>query len=137
MEERLARGIRNNNPLNIIHSYATWQGESPTQTDPNFVQFQSMEYGIRAAVLLLRAYKRRGISTIANIIKRWCPDETAESYIRNVCRLTGMPRHQVIDINNETQVISLLDAMIKVECAGYEVDKDILVTGYRMALGLQ
>lgn len=135
MEERLARGIRNNNPLNIIHSNAVWQGESPTQTDPNFVQFQSMEYGIRAAVLLLRAYKRRGISTIANIVKRWCPDHTAESYIRNVCRLTGMSRNQVIDINHETQVISLLDAMIKVECAGYEVDKDILITGYRLAFG--
>lgn len=51
--------------------------------------------------------------------------------------MTGMPRQQVIDINNETQVISLLDAMIKVECAGYEVEKSILVTGYRMALGLQ
>lgn len=135
MEERLARGIRNNNPLNIIHSNAVWQGESPKQTDPNFVQFQSMEYGIRAAVLLLRAYKRRGISTIANIVKRWCPDETAESYIANVCRLTGMSRNQVIDINHETQVIALLDAMIKVECAGYEVDKDILITGYRLAFG--
>lgn len=135
MEERLARGIRNNNPLNIIHSNAVWQGESPTQTDPNFVQFQSMEYGIRAAVLLLRAYKRKGISTIANIVERWCPDHTAESYIANVCRLTGMSRHQVIDINHETQVIALLDAMIKVECAGYEVDKDILITGYRLAFG--
>lgn len=135
MEERLARGIRNNNPLNIIHSKATWQGQSPTQTDPNFVQFQSLEYGIRAAVLLLRAYKRRGIVTLAGIVKRWCPDETAESYIRNVCRLTGMSRDQVIDINHETQVISLLDAMIKVECANYEVDKDILIAGYRLAFG--
>lgn len=135
MEERLARGIRNNNPLNIIHSKAVWQGQSPTQTDPNFVQFLSMEYGIRAAVRLLRAYNRRGVVTLADIVKRWCPDETAESYIANVCRLTGMPRHQVIDINHETQVISLLDAMIKVECAGYEVDKDILITGYRLAFG--
>lgn len=135
MEERLARGIRNNNPLNIIHSNAIWQGQSARQTDPNFVQFKSMEYGIRAAVLLLRAYKRRGIVTLANIVKRWCPDETAESYIRNVCRLTGMSRIQIIDINHETQVISLLDAMIKVECAGYEVDKDILIAGYRLAFG--
>lgn len=135
MEKRLARGIRNNNPLNIIHSNAIWQGQSAQQTDPNFVQFQSMEYGIRAAVRLLRAYKRRGVVTIADIVKRWCPDETAESYIRNVCRLTGMVQNQVIDINDETQVISLLDAMIKVECAGYEVYKGTLITGYRLAFG--
>lgn len=135
MEERLARGIRNNNPLNIIHSKAEWQGQSPKQTDPNFVQFQSMEYGIRAAVRLLRAYNRRGVVTVADIVKRWCPDDTANSYIANVCRLTGMSRNQVIDINYETQVISLLDAMIKVECAGYEVDKDILLAGYRLAFG--
>lgn len=137
MGKKLPRGIRNNNPLNIIHSNAAWQGQSPTQTDPNFVQFQSMEWGIRAAVKILKTYHLRGWRTIAKIVFDWCPDHTAESYITNVCRLTGMPRHQVIDINNETQVISLLDAMIKVECAGYEVDKNILVTGYRMALGLQ
>lgn len=137
MEERLARGIRNNNPLNIIHSQSHWLGQSTTQTDPNFVQFQSMEWGIRAAVRILKTYQRKGWKTIADIVSHWCPDHTAESYIKNVSRLTGMPWNQVIDINSETQVISLLDAMIKVECAGYEVDKDILVTGYRMALDLQ
>lgn len=135
MEEKLARGIRNNNPLNIIHSKYVWQGQSTKQEDPNFVQFKTMEYGIRAAVTLLKAYNRRGVRTIADIVRRWCPDETAESYIRNVCRLTGMSRNQVIDINHETQVISLLDAMIKVECANYEVDKDILIAGYRLAFG--
>lgn len=90
MGERLARGIRNNNPLNIIHSKAVWKGQSAQQTDPNFVQFQSMEYGIRAAVRLLKAYNHRGVVTVADIVKRWCPDHTAESYIANVCRLTGM-----------------------------------------------
>ena len=36
----LARGMRNNNPLNIIKSEKiNWQGEVKPSTDPNFAQF--------------------------------------------------------------------------------------------------
>ena len=35
----LARGMRNNNPLNIIKSEKiNWQGEVKPSTDPNFAQ---------------------------------------------------------------------------------------------------
>ena len=52
-----ARGLRNNNPLNIIKSEKiNWQGEVKPSTDPNFAQFETMEYGLRAALCLLRTY---------------------------------------------------------------------------------
>ncbi len=36
-----ARGMRNNNPLNIIKSEKiNWQGEVKPSTDPNFAQFE-------------------------------------------------------------------------------------------------
>ena len=36
----LARGMRNNNPLNIIKSEKiNWQGEVKPSTDPNFAQY--------------------------------------------------------------------------------------------------
>ena len=46
-----ARGMRNNNPLNIIKSEKiNWQGEVKPSTDPNFAQFETLEYGLRAAL---------------------------------------------------------------------------------------
>ena len=53
----IARGIRNNNPLNIRRSKDKWQGLKPLQTDPQFCQFETMEHGWRAAFkLLTRTY---------------------------------------------------------------------------------
>ena len=49
--------MRNNNPLNIIKSEKiNWQGEVKPSTDPNFAQFETLEYGLRAAFKLLRTY---------------------------------------------------------------------------------
>ena len=52
-----ARGLRNNNPLNIIKSEKIyWQGEGKASTDPNFAQLETLEYGRRAAFKLLLTY---------------------------------------------------------------------------------
>ena len=49
----LARGLRNNNPLNIIKSEKiNWQGEVKPSTDPNFAQFETLEYGLDCGQLL-------------------------------------------------------------------------------------
>ena len=51
---KTARGLRNNNPLNIIKSEnINWQGEVKPSTDRNFAQFETLEYGLRAAFKLL------------------------------------------------------------------------------------
>ena len=56
-----ARGLRNNNPLNIIkNKNINWQGEVKPSTDPNFAQFETLEYGLRAAFKLLRCAGTRG-----------------------------------------------------------------------------
>ena len=51
--EREHRGVRNCNPLNIVHG-SKWKGLRPEQTDPRFCQFVSMQYGWRAALIILR-----------------------------------------------------------------------------------
>ena len=46
-----ARGLRNNNPLNIIKSdNINWQGEIKPSRDKNFCQFETMGLGCRAAL---------------------------------------------------------------------------------------
>lgn len=79
-----ARGIRNNNPGNIRHSSAQWDGMRETQTDSAFVQFTSPVYGLRALAKLLFNYQRLyGINTVRGIISRWAPssENNTEAYI--------------------------------------------------------
>ena len=89
----MTRGERNNNPLNIRRVVGSfWKGQRAEQTDKSFVQFESMEWGIRAALCILATYKRKyNAICIEDIITRWAPpsENDTQSYIKNVCRLTG------------------------------------------------
>ena len=112
----LPRGIRNNNPLNIrrseshqarlngrvstdvdkvnIRRGSQWKGLSRTQSDPSFCQFETLEYGWRAAFCLLTKtyFARYHLQTIRAIISRWAPscENDTSAYIQNVSRLTGI-----------------------------------------------
>ena len=83
------RGHRTNNPLNIRQSTDRWDGAAETQTDKDFVQFQSMAYGYRAAWQILNTYykklkERKKHFTVENIIHRWAPptENFTEGYMR-------------------------------------------------------
>ena len=81
------RGQRNNNPMNIIGGPNKWQGMKGRQEDRNFVQFTTMTYGVRAAIILLTKYHRDyNLKTVPEIIHRWAPDggEAEKNYITHV-----------------------------------------------------
>jgi hypothetical protein len=88
------RGLRNNNPLNIKRTGKdSWLGMSAVQEDKTFVQFMNMEYGWRAAFVILRNYYfKHGIHTIREIVKRWAPssENDTDAYVSSVCRHTGL-----------------------------------------------
>ena len=94
---KMKRGIRNNNPLNIRHSASQWQGAREEQTDPSFVQFESMAYGYRAAWKTLESYwhyfyRSKQPYTATTIIGRWAPptENDTRNYIRTVLTLTSL-----------------------------------------------
>ena len=108
------RGIRNNNPLNIRHNPANkWLGLRPEQTDPDFCQFESMIYGVRAALRLLLNYRKNGYDTARKIITRWAPpvENNTEAYIRSVALFLDVDK--VIQV--DTDYIHLAQAMAWVE----------------------
>lgn len=120
----LPRGIRNNNPLNIVHGKSCWLGRSEKQTDQNFVQFASMEYGIRAALVLLRRYMRDfHLCCVRDIVRRWCPDATAGEYAAMVSRRTGFSLSQPLDWRCKSHIVPLAIAMAEVECGWLVSDK--------------
>jgi len=103
------RGIRNNNPLNIRLSKDKWQGQinGKGNIDGNsslsseraggeavFCVFSSMEYGWRAAFVILckTYYGKYKLRTIRDIVSRWAPpkENNTEAYIRHVSDYTGI-----------------------------------------------
>ena len=99
----LARGIRNHNPLNIRRtSKDQWKGMAKAQTDRAFVQFETLEWGWRAAFHLLTRtyYHKYRLYTIRQIISRWAPpnENHTKAYIDNVSRLTGIDPDENIGI---------------------------------------
>lgn len=114
----LPRGYRNNNPLNIrINSGNNWQGKLWRNTDGAFEQFQYVEYGYRAALVLLRNYIRSGNNTIQKIITRWAPnnENNTDGYIKRVCTTLDAIPSDTINATDREQMAHLVYAMAIVE----------------------
>jgi len=126
------RGVRNNNPGNIRHGEA-WKGLSPTQTDPQFLQFSSPEYGIRAIARILRSYHKWGCTTITQIVDRWAPpiENDTPAYIKSVAWQCNMDANVAIDL--ETCMLPLVKAIIEHENGTQPYPDDLISKGIALA----
>jgi len=130
----IPRGIRNNNPLNIRIGNV-WLGEVRDPTDPDFEQFISMVYGVRAGFVLIRRYIRHyHRTTIPQVIAAWAPsnENNTTAYIDKVCQVSGIERDVQLKFEDEDQMVALIDAMILVEC-GQHIQEKIIRDGYKFA----
>ena len=154
-EVKLPRGIRNNNPLNIRLSKDKWQGQinGKGNIDGNsslsseraggeavFCQFYTMEYGWRAAfVILCRTYYGKyKLRTIRDIVSRWAPakENNTEAYIRHVSDYTGIgPDRDLGDPQTHpTQWLLIGYAMAVVE-NGKALPAAAMLKGFALATG--
>jgi len=101
----LPRGIRNNNPLNIRRSKDKWKGLRAVQADALFCQFETLEWGWRAAFWLLTRtyYHNYRLFTIRAIVQKWAPphENNTRAYIDNVSKLTGIGPDEPIGIPSD------------------------------------
>lgn len=82
----MTRGVRNCNPLNLRHG-EKWQGLCNCQSDKQFCQFVSMQYGVRAAIIVIRTYFCvYHLRSVRDIIYRFAPssENDTSSYVRLV-----------------------------------------------------
>lgn len=132
---QLPRGFRNNNPLNIRIGNV-WLGEVDTPTDPNFEQFVSMKYGLRAAFVLLRRYIRHyKRTTIADIISAWAPssENNTTKYIEVVSGLMNIPSDQPLKYEDIDIMVKLVQAMCIVENGRPLPNEFVIYLAYKMA----
>lgn len=123
------RGMRNNNPLNIVRGSDKWLGEVDCiggVHDAVFCQFSSLMYGYRAAIKTMLTYQsKHRCKTIRKIISRWAPpkENNTRAYIKRVVDImnkaqpnAGITADTEIDLKFDSVVLAnLLCAMMSVE----------------------
>jgi hypothetical protein len=112
------RGIRNNNPGNIRRDSTQWQGLAPSQSDPSFWQFVSMDYGVRAIGKIVQTYQDRyGLNTVRGIISRWAPpsENDTGAYVANVAYGMGVDPDDVIDVRDAATLAGLVRGIVTQE----------------------
>lgn len=134
------RGIRNNNPLNIRKGNS-WIGERYPQMDREFEEFQTIEYGIRAAFKLMRNYisgfggRSVKYNTIRKLIRRWAPptENATQRYIDFVCKEVDKDQNEVIFFSDRKLMVAICRAMAFVEC-GQWIDVAKFESGYDLLM---
>lgn len=110
-------------------------GERSNPTDHDFEEFISMEYGLRAAFLILRRYIRRyHKDTVPKIISTWAPasENNTVRYIDIVCKRSGIDPEENIKFEDQATMCKLVEAMAFVEC-GQPIDGKKIEKGYMLA----
>lgn len=96
----LARGLRNNNPLNLttLPNGQTWNGQ--TGADGNYAKFATPQDGWTAADKNLSAYgTKHGIDTARGIADRWAPD-APPTYRAILAKALGAGPDDHVDLTN-------------------------------------
>lgn len=140
-----ARGLRNNNPGNIRRSADNWQGLAVEQTDPDFFQFATPFFGLRALGTVLKNYKLKyGLRTPRQIIGRWAPssENDTEIYIEEVdatlAKLEGkgIAPDDAIDTADPDELADLMQAIVFHEDGSEPYPRLLVAQAASSALGL-
>lgn len=126
------RGLRNNNPGNLIRTSNAWQGKIPysQSKDIQFEQFTTVIFGLRAMFKDLINDINKGKNTVRKLIYEYAPpnENNTEAYIQSVCKSIGVTPDQTIKSINNEFLLLLGRAIIKVELGSSHIeitDKDL------------
>lgn len=99
----IPRGIRNNNPMNLVRTKDKWLGKIEKGKDKVFEQFERMEYGIRAGGIDIAGDIKKGKNTVEKLIGEFAPphENNTKAYIAVVARDLKIRKEEVIEVNEE------------------------------------
>lgn len=128
----LPRGLRNNNPGNLVRSSIAWQGKVPhsQSRDTRFEQFTELRWGIRALMLDLINDFNEGKRTVKSLISEFAPafENNTAAYIANVAAMVGVGATQAIPVMTREILLGFCKAIVFVENGsafnGYVTDAD-------------
>ncbi|WP_162128204.1 structural protein [Flavobacterium phycosphaerae] len=113
------RGLRNNNPGNLVRTSLAWQGKIPfnQSKDQKFEQFHSIEFGIRAMLKDIIHDINNGKNTVYKLISEYAPtvENDTFAYITNVATSIGVGPYQPLKNINQEFLKELARSIFKVE----------------------
>ena len=123
------RGLRNNNPGNLIRTNIAWQGKIPQASNPDkkFEQFENVYYGLRAMLKDLINDINKGKNTVKLLISEYAPksdNNDTDAYIKSVATTLGVSPTQKLTAINSSFLLKLVRAILKVEL-GKEAHKEL------------
>lgn len=129
------RGIRNNNPGNLIYTPINWKGKIPKEqsVDDKFEMFMSPEYGLRAMIMDLQNDIQKGKNTIAAIMSEYAPrfENDTDAYIDIVSKdLKVSKKTHLLPSKNTLHL--LVRSIARVENGGDYISKNLFDKAYAM-----
>ena len=94
------KGLRNHNPGNLRYvASIQWNGQVGDD-GTGYAVFDTDEHGVRALAHQLQTYAGRGITSIAQIISTFAPNNENDTaaYIADVSNRVGVPAEQPLDV---------------------------------------
>jgi hypothetical protein len=131
----MTRGLRNNNPGNIVDDGTDWEGLDTPRNDGRFLRFTSAEYGIRALGRVLTNYVTHdGVAPTVNaIIARFAPpsENDTASYITTVAQQLAVDVDTTLDL--PSVVPALVAAIVSHENGINPYSADTIAAGLSLA----
>ena len=100
----IPRGIRNNNPGNLVKTSIKWLGKV-NSTDSRFERFDTIEHGIRAMLMDIRSdIRKKEQNTIRKLISSYAPpnENNTIAYINAVAHRTGIDADERLSPDEST-----------------------------------
>lgn len=121
--QKLTRGVRNKNPMNIValSSKNPWLGQIG-RDDQYHAVFETFEHGLRAGYITLKNYyEKRNIRTLHGITSRFCEGD-AVKYAKFIGeQLGGISPYEEIDVMR--YMPEIMKAMVRYE-NGFDIFPD-------------
>lgn len=131
------RGVRNNNPGNLVASNQGWDGE--LTSDGKFSRFDTPEHGIRALAKNMRTYQNKhDLNTVSQMISKFAPPEDhndTPTYIKAVAGMMGVDPEQHIDTSDVGTLTKLVNSIITVENGSNPYTSQQISDGVLAAMG--
>lgn len=129
------RGIRNNNPGNLIFTNINWTGKLPKEQnkDRRFEMFISPEYGIRAMIKDLKNDIEKGKNTVPALMTEYAPrfENNTDAYIQTVCKdLKVSATAKLLPTKNTLRL--LVHSISRVENGGNFITNELFDKAYAM-----
>lgn len=119
-QANVSRGLRNNNPGNLVKTNIPWQGKIPLvqNTDSYFEQFYDVNHGIRAMALDTFNDVKDNDYTLSEFIQEYAPpsENDTTAYLNFVATQTGIqPGEKLKAVMSADTLLALIKAQIKIE----------------------